>query len=69
MNEKLEELMHNTMIEAREILERAKNREEVMAINGSLLAVVQDRYVKFMGNKSTAHLFYAIADKLAIMKD
>lgn len=61
--------MHNTMKEAHTLLNRAKTREEFMAINGSLLAVVQGMYVKFMGNESTAQLFYSIADKLATAKD
>jgi hypothetical protein len=51
------------------MLNRAKTREEFMAINGSLLAVVQGMYVKFMGNQSTAQLFYSVADKLATTKD
>jgi hypothetical protein len=67
--ENLEELMRSTMDEAHVMLNRAKTREEFMAINGSLLAVVQGMYVKFMGNQSTAQLFYSIADKLATTKD
>jgi hypothetical protein len=67
--ENLEELMRNTMTDAHVILDRAKTREEFMAINGSLLAVVQAMYVKFMGNQSTAQLFYSVADKLATTKD
>jgi len=65
----LEELMRNTMMDAHEILNRAKTREEFMAINGSLLVVVQGMYVKLMGNASTAQLFYSVADKLATTKD
>lgn len=65
----LDELMKNTMEEAHKILNKANTRDEFMAINGSLLVVVQNMYVTMMGNESTAKMFYAIADKLATTKD
>jgi hypothetical protein len=67
--ENLQELMRNTMDDAHVILDRAKTREEFLAINGSLLAVVQGMYVKFMGNESTAMMFYSIADRLVVKND
>jgi hypothetical protein len=67
--ENLEKLMRNTMNEAQDLLNKAKTKEEFLAINGSLLAVVQGMYVNFMGHKSTAEMFYSIADRLATKKD
>ena len=61
--------MKATMEEAHKILNKANTREEFMAINGSLLVVVQNMYVTMMGNQSTAQMFYSIADKLATTKD
>ena len=65
----LEKLMKDTMEDAHKLLNKANTRDEFMAINGSLLVVVQNMYVTFMGNESTAKMFYAIADKLATTKD
>ena len=65
----MDELMKATMEEAHKILNKANTREEFMAINGSLLVVVQNMYVTMMGNESTAQMFYSIADKLATTKD
>ena len=65
----MDELMKATMEEAHKILNKANTREEFMAINGSLLVVVQNMYVTMMGNQSTAQMFYSIADKLATTKD
>jgi len=69
MDEKLEELMRDTMVKAEKMVLDARSREEFLAVNGSLLAVAQRMYVAFMGNEDTAKMFYNIADKLATSKD
>lgn len=69
MDEKLEELMRDTMVKAEKMVLEARSRDEFLAVNGSLLAVAQRMYVAFMGNEDTAKMFYNIADKLATSKD
>lgn len=69
MDEKIEELMRETMIKAEKMVLDARSRDEFLAVNGSLLAVAQRMYVAYMGNEDTAKMFYNIADKLATSKD
>lgn len=69
MREKLEELMRETMLKAENMLLETKTKEEFLAVTGSLLTVAQMTYVKYMGNKETALMFYSIADNLATRED
>lgn len=69
MNEKFDKLMQDTMLNAENMIKKTKTKEEFLAVNGSLLAVVQRMYVDYMGEQETALLFYRIADRLAINKD
>ena len=69
MDERLEEMMRDTMEKAEKMVLEARSNDEFLAINGSLLAVAQRMYVAYMGSKDTARMFYAIADKLATQKD
>lgn len=69
MDRELEDLMRETMVKAENMLLETKTKEEFLAVNGSLLAVAQMMYVKYMGNKETAQMFYTIADKLATSED
>ena len=69
MDERIEEMMRETMEKAEKMVLEARSRDEFLAVNGSLLAVAQRMYVAYMGSEDTAKMFYNIADELATSKD
>ena len=69
MDERIEEMMRETMEKAEKMVLEARSRDEFLAVNGSLLAVAHRMYVAYMGSEDTAKMFYNIADKLATQKD
>lgn len=66
---KQEELMKEVYDVMNVIVKKCKTKEEYLSVIGATLAFSKISYVKYMGNKESAYMFYSIADKLATEKD
>ena len=58
-------LMDDVHAEMTKIMNRCKTKNEYLSVIGACLAYAQKSYVGYMGDNSTAMMFYRIADSLA----
>lgn len=65
MTKEEKKLMDDVHAEITKIMNRCKTKNEYLSVVGACLAYAQKSYVTYMGDDSTAMMFYSIADRLA----